>query len=126
MLAAGGCAWATTTDYRWAYFLASRVLRNSLDELSRWGRELLTYFESDNPALVTRRELREHLQWPDRRLREALEELVDLEYLECQRGSSNLFTFRLAGAAGAGQNILGLLMPEELEQQWIRGKRDEH
>jgi len=109
---------ATTTDYRWAYFLASRVLRNSLDEVSRWGRELLTYFECEDPPLLTRRELRDVLKWPDRRLREALEELVDLEYLECQRGANNLFTFRLAGPAGAGQKLLGLLTPEELERQW--------
>lgn len=109
---------ATTTDYRWAYFLASRVLRNSLDELSRWGRELLTFFELEDPPLITRRELREKLQWPDRRLREALDELVDLEYLECQRGSSNLFTFRLASQAGAAKSVLGLLTPDELERQW--------
>ena len=67
---------------------------------------------------MTRRELREKLQWPDRRLRESLEELVDLEHLECQRGASNLFTFRLAGPAGAGPRLLGLLTPEELERQW--------
>lgn len=109
---------ATTTDYRWAYFLASRVLRNSLDEVSRWARELLTYFECEDPPLLTRRELRDVLKWPDRRLREALEELVDLEYLECQRGANNLFMFRLAGPAGGGQKLLGLLTPEELERQW--------
>ena len=109
---------ATVDDYRWAHFLASRVLRSSLDELSRWGRELLTYFECEDPPLVTRRELRELLKWPDRRLREALEELVDLEHLECQRGASNLFTFRLAGPAGGGHKLLGLLTPDELERQW--------
>lgn len=109
---------ATVQDYRWAHFLASRVLRNSLDDLSRWARELLSYFETGDSVLVTRRELREKLQWPDRRLRESLEELVDLEHLECQRGASNLFTFRLAGPAGAGPRLLGLLTPEELERQW--------
>ena len=66
---------ANIKDYRWAYFLASRVLSQSMDELSRWARELLTWFEAQNPNWITRRELREGLHWPDRRTREASEEL---------------------------------------------------
>lgn len=109
---------ATVSDYRWAYFLAHKVLHHSLDELSRWGRELLTAFESEFFQPMTRRELREQLGWPDRRVREALEELVELEYLECQRGERNLFTFRLASTSAGGCRSLGLLTPEELEQKW--------
>ena len=109
---------ATVSDYRWAYFLAHKVLGHSLDELSRWARELLTAFESEFGQPMTRRELREQLGWPDRRVREALEELVELEYLECLRGERNLFTFRLARASAGGGRSLGLLTPEELEQKW--------
>ena len=109
---------ATPADYRWAYFLAHRVLRNSMDELSRWARELLTLFETEQPVWPTRRELRERLQWPDRRAREALEELVEMEYLEVQRGPNNQMSFQLSAypqVVGAAQ---GLLTPDELEGLW--------
>ena len=110
---------ATVADYAWAYFLAHKVLRNSLDELSRWGRELLTFFEREKPSWITRRELREGLGWPDRRLREALEELTDQEYLEVQRGANNLYSFQLAAASSGPSRIsIGLMTPEELARQW--------
>ena len=109
---------ATVDDYRWAYFLAHKVLRNSLDELSRWGRELLTFFEREKPSWITRRELREGLCWPDRRTREALEELTDQEYLEVQRGANNLYSFQLAASSGLSRISIGLMTPEELARQW--------
>ena len=110
---------ATLSDYRWAYFLANRVLQNSLDELSRWARCLLTYFEGKPVDLVlTRRELRDLLQWPDRRVREGLDELVSLEYLDVVRGPRNLFVYGLSALRGSGGNVLGLTTPEELERGW--------
>ena len=109
---------ATIADYGWAYFLAHKVLRNSLDELSRWGRELLNFFEREKPSWITRRELREGLCWPDRRTREALEELTDQEYLEVQRGANNLYSFQLAAASGPSRISIGLMTPEELARQW--------
>jgi DNA primase len=110
---------ATVSDYRWAYFLASRVLQNSLDELSRWSRELLTDFES-RPAeqVLTRRELRDLLQWPDRRVRDALDELVSLEYLDVLKGPRNLYVYGLSTLRGSVTNTLGLLVPDELERRW--------
>ena len=114
---------ATVQDYRWAYFLANRVLRGSMDELTRWGRELLSFFEA-NPLSYTRRELREQLQWPDKRTRDALDELAELEYLEVLRGASNLFSFRLSPIKGmATQPTLGLLHPDELEAKWCQFDR---
>ena len=110
---------ATVSDYRWAYFLASRVLQNSLDELSRWARELMTFFEGHPPELViTRRELRDLLQWPDRRVRDALDELVCLEYLDIVKGPRNLFVYCLSALRGSNSNTLGLLTPDELERRW--------
>ena len=109
---------ATAQDYRWAYFLGNRVLRGSMDELTRWARELLSFFES-NPLSYTRRELRERLKWPDKRTRDALDELAELEYLEVLRGASNLFTFRLSSSSGLAHELaLGLLHPDELEAKW--------
>jgi DNA primase catalytic core len=109
---------ATTADYRWAYFLAHRVLRNSMDELSRWARELLTVFETEQPVWPTRRELRERLQWPDRRTREALEELIELEHLEVQRGPNNQMSFQLSAYPGIIRASQGLLPPDELDGLW--------
>ena len=106
---------ATVQDYRWAYFLAAKVLQNSLDELTRWARELLTFFEA-NPNSYTRRELRERLQWPDRRTRDALDELANLEYLDVERKAHNTFTFRLSSLKDAVCNqVMGLMHPDELE-----------
>ena len=110
---------ATASDYRWAYFLANRVLSQSMDELSRWARQLALFFEEAKPAEgLTRREIRQTLQWPDRRTREALEELVDLEYLEVIRGANNRYTFHLSGLAGGSPSCVSLLHPDELESLW--------
>lgn len=110
---------ASLEDYAWAYRLARRVLPNSLDELSRWARELLVAFESF-PAgtTTTRRELRDKLRWPDRRLRDALEELVQMEHLEQLRSTQgNLFLYRLLSLSESGpQDKFGLLSPEELRR----------
>ena len=112
---------ATADDYRWAYFLANRVLQNSLDELTRWGRELLTFFEAQPKTSLTRREVRELLKWPDRRTREALEELSNMEYLEVSKGASNLFFYQLSPLKEAlCENVLGLLTPDELALRWGR------
>jgi len=109
---------ATTTDYRWAYFLAHRVLCASMDELSRWGREMLTFFETEKPIWITRRQLREALQWPPRRVRDCLDELLELEYLEVQNGASNQHSFQLAPSTGAKKLTADILHPDELERRW--------
>lgn len=109
---------ATVSDYRWAHFLAHKVLRHSLDEVSRWARELLTFFETRTPSWITKRELREGLDWPDRRTREALDELVELEFLEVQRGANNQYSFQLAGTSGNSRAAMTLLHPDELDGLW--------
>jgi hypothetical protein len=111
---------ATVSDYRWAYFLASRVLSQSMDELTRWARELLSYVERTRPKEgLTRRELRETLQWPDRRTREALEELVELEFLEVNKGANNRYSFHLAVGGPSSRATTGLLSPDKLEKIWV-------
>lgn len=111
---------ATVADYRWAYFLASRVLSQSMDELTRWARELLSHVERTRPKEgLTRRELRETLQWPDRRTREALEELVELEFLEVNKGANNRYSFHLAVGGASSRATTGLLHPDELETIWV-------
>ena len=119
---------ATVEDYAIAYKLALRVLWVSLDELSRWGRELVDscreqYEEAraHNPDLAptavnwTRRQLREFLGWPDKRLRACLDELVSLEYLRILGGGKGkTFIYCLNPDFSHNPRALGLLTPEAL------------
>ena len=75
---------------------------------------MLTFFETQNPHWITRREVREQLKWPDKRTRDALDELVELEFLEVNRGARNLFTFQLAEIASAPASRQRLMHPDEL------------
>lgn len=118
---------ATPEDYEHAHALALKVLWVSLDELSRWGRELVDWMRLELDALLSqgvvegtvswaRREIREKLNWPDRRLREALDELVMMEHLEQRRGTpGNVFHYSLSPQTKrARSRHLGLLTPDEL------------
>jgi len=125
---------ATVEDYAVAYQLALRVLWVSLDELSRWARSLVDSCRgqvekgiSYNPDLTandfhwTRRQLREHLGWPDKRLRACLDELVSLEYLQILDGSKGkAFVYRLNPHFSHSPKALGLLTPEQLEAKLKR------
>jgi hypothetical protein len=136
---------ATVEDYAIAYKLALRVLWVSLDELSRWGRELVDscreqYEEAraHNPELAptavnwTRRQLREFLGWPDKRLRACLDELVSLEYLRILGGGKGkTFIYCLNPDFSHNPRALGLLTPEALalrdrrESPWEAASLDE-
>jgi hypothetical protein len=118
---------ATPEDYEHAYALALKVLWVSLDELSRWGRELVDWMRVETEELLshgvvedsvewTRRAMRERLNWPDRRLREAIDELVSLEHIEQRRGTpGNVFYYRMGQQTKRAKGRhLGLLDPEEL------------
>jgi DNA primase len=120
---------ASVEDYAIAYRLALRVLWVSLDELSRWGRELIescrqqveealsrhSQLTSDDVSW-TRRQLREHLGWPDKRLRACLDELVSLEYLQTLDGSKGkAFIYTLNPNFSHNPKALGLLTPEQLQ-----------
>lgn len=82
---------ATLADYRLAYDLARDVLGVTLHELSRPARDLWEAARAlvrersprsdPGEVLFTRRDLRTRTSWPDRRLLDALLELVDLEYV---------------------------------------------
>jgi len=118
------------------------VLRVSLDELTRWSRELfeeleaqardvMSYGSSDSPLTNgsagvvwwTRRQVRERTRWPDRRVRECLKELVDMEYLEVLRGGSQgkTYVYQLAPHPGVSRAVLGLLTPEQLAERLAPG-----
>lgn len=119
---------ATVEDYAIAYKLALRVLWVSLDELSRWGRELIETCRQQaeetcalNPKIKithvqwTRRLLRERLGWPDKRLRACLDELVSLEYLQAVGSKGKTFVYTLNPDFNHNPRALGLLTPEQLQ-----------
>jgi len=125
---------ASVEDYAIAYQLALRVLWVSLDELSRWARELVESCRRQvedgrvhHPELTaddfhwTRRQLRERLGWPDKRLRACLDELVSLEYMQVLDGSKGkTFVYRLNPNFSHSPKALGLLTPDELEAKLKR------
>ena len=76
---------ATPADYQVAYDLAAEVLADTLAELKKPLRavlEAVNTLASTSGEPVTRRAVREQLQCPDSSLRNWLNELVSLEYLD--------------------------------------------
>ncbi len=121
---------ATPEDYRIAYHLAQDVLRSTFHELSRAGRELWARVlelpavlgQSEHQLRFTRRELRQHTGWQEHRLREALRELVEMEYLQGQGSQGVPYTYRLLVFDEAGPAVLsGLTTPDELDRQLGQG-----
>ena len=122
---------ATVDDYRLAYDLAQDVLGATLHELTRDSQDLWASIQdlvgetaaaSERKAttvLFTRKGLRERTRWDDTRLRRALQELVEMEYLAAASGSQGrTYQYRVAFQEDAvTPAILGeLTTPEQLEQ----------
>lgn len=117
------CLVATPADYRIAYELAQDVLRTTFHELTRSTRELWSFLMSlagtePHRFEFTRRQLRQACSWQDHRLRDALAELVEMEYLAVVGGSQGrTFTYRLLVTGEDGPSLLGeLTTPDELER----------
>jgi hypothetical protein len=120
---------ATVEDYRIAYELAQGVLSVTLHELSRHGQDLKALIarmlaqqtQGDVDAMTetvfTRRQLRDFSDWEDHRLRQTLEELVNLEHLAMVSGGGRGATvrYRLLPDADDGPGLMGLTTPDELE-----------
>ena len=132
---------ATVDDYRLAYDLAKGVLGATLHELTRGAQEL--WVEARNLVVAlkgsrkavrtedvffTRRMLRDHCGWPDRRLRDALGELVEMEYVGATAGSQGkTYQYRLLSDADTTPSPLGqLTTPEQLEALLGAGRWEVH
>jgi DNA primase len=128
----GGYIETTLDDIAIANELAAALFGQSLDELSRPGRELLQlifdYVQSQAAKLKTtgekiafgRRELREALKWSEYQLRTYLRELETLEYIWPLAGRQGQpFRYRLLwdgqGESG-GRFLPGLKSVEQLRQ----------
>ena len=113
-------------DYRLAYQLAQGVLQVTLHELSRGAQEVWHLVRAWVIAqagdcfpdfLFTRRELRQLTGCEDHTLRAALQELVDMEYLEIAAGNNGrAFKYRLL-VPNDSEAPATLLSPEELERR---------
>jgi len=91
---------ATIDDYRLAYDLAKDVLSQTLHDLKKHSRELLEEIMAMTRAnaealsrepheiAFSRRDIREYTSWSDRKVRECLSQLVDLEYVFLVGGGS--------------------------------------
>lgn len=122
---------ADLEDYRLAYRLAREVLTTTLHELSREARdlwELLREWLSREGAVeaqtfFTRREVRQVSGLEDHRLRHALHELVEMEYLEASNvGQGRTAHYRLVvgDEPKIPPSLRELTTPEELERIWRR------
>ncbi len=124
---------ATVADYRLAWELAQDMLGATLHELSRDAQELLAHIQAhvaelqggkkEAAVLFTRRALRDRTGWHDKRLRQVLQEMVDMEYLAAVSGSQGrTFHYRLLAAdEGAAAILSGLTTPDELERMLAAG-----
>ncbi len=119
---------ANLDDYRWAYRLAKEVLSATLHELSREAKDLwcalLDWVQAQAGEhwadfSFTRRDVRQLTDGEDHRLRAALHELVEMEYLECQGAQGRTYHYRLLlTTESRTASIRDLTSPEELERRW--------
>ena len=110
---------ASLDDYELAYALAQDVLAMTLHELSRGAKDvwqqardwLVREAGASLPErLFTRRELRQVTGAEDHQLRQALAELVEMEYLEVAAGASGrAFQYRLL--ISRDEDVPTLLLP---------------
>lgn len=117
---------ATVADYRIAYELARHVLRATFHELSRSARdlwELLLPWAREKAGaqladfMFTRRDVRQLVDWPDKRVLEALTELADMEYLFVASGNQGrAYHYVVQATDGrAPCPLRDLTTPEQLE-----------
>jgi len=117
---------ANLEDYELAYLLAADVLTSTLHELSRAARDLWNWIrewqvqeqgEPSRECQFTRRELRVGSQMEDHTLRAALQELVEMEYLEVVTGcNGRAYHYRLS-VLSEEDAPSGLLSPAELARR---------
>jgi DNA primase len=117
---------ADLNDYQLAFTLAADVLTSTLHELSRGARDLWTWIrewqrqehgQAQREVQFTRRDLRQGSQMEDHQLREAITELVEMEYLEVASGSNGrAYHYRLC-VLSEEEAPSGLLSPAELERR---------
>jgi len=117
---------ADIDDYRVAYELAHEVLAVTLHDLSRSAKELWdqvrawVWAQAGDQARefqFSRKELRRLTETEDHQLRNALQELVDMEYLEVVSGGNGKAIFYRLLVTTEEEAPMALLTPEELKRR---------
>jgi hypothetical protein len=120
---------ATLDDYRLAFELAQDVLLVTLHELTREGQELLDAVRAwterqdpENPRAVvfTRKDLRHWTHQHEHRIRAAMAELVEMDYVVVVAGQNGKpYQYRLVDGGGERTSPLtGLTTPDDLARLW--------
>jgi hypothetical protein len=114
---------ADCQDYRLAYELAGELVADGLSELSRGARKLWAHIRKGvaDPACFYRKELHDLTGLDTNTLKEHLQELVELEYIE---GGFEAKAYRIRYRLLVDQEEArdaNLLTPEELEER-LRGR----
>lgn len=122
---------ATIEDYRCAYELAKEVLSHTLHDLKKSSKELLEEIialssergekagKKPQDVVLSRRDIREYTKWSDWKVRDGVNQLVDLEYLRVAGGSPSqgkvCFYQLPEDLPDIGFSLRGLTTPDELE-----------
>jgi hypothetical protein len=117
---------ANLDDYQLAYELAHDVLSSTLHELSRGAKDLWEkvrdWLLAESPEAVrevcfTRKDLRRLTEMEDHPLRNALQELVDMEYLEVVAGGNGRTLIYQLRVTSEEEAPVALLSPQELRRR---------
>ena len=113
-------------DYRLAYDLARDVLASTLHELTREGKELwlklVELVSRENPekpkdVIFTLKDVRQESNYSNRRLRETMAELVEMEYVMVHAGQNGRpFTYSVVCTDVETTPFGGLTTPDELSR----------
>jgi hypothetical protein len=119
---------ANLDDYRLAYELALEVLASTLHELTRDARSLwellVPYVLEREPRrpkelIFTLKDLRAATNFGNHRLRQAMRELVEMEYVGVVAGQNGAqFQYTLLTTEIQTASLRGLTTPDELAQTW--------
>ena len=117
---------ANLDDYRLAYDLARDVLASTLHELTREGKELwlklVELVSRENPekpkdVIFTLKDVRQESNYSNRRLRETMAELVEMEYVMVHAGQNGRpFTYSVICTDVETTPFGGLTTPDELSR----------
>jgi hypothetical protein len=124
---------ATIEDYRIAYDLAHEVLTQTLHDLKKHSRELLSEITvmveekasasgmEPHEIVFLRREVREYTKWSDWKVRDCLQQLVDLEYLRITSGSQGKqHVYQISDSVPYHEFSLNGLTPPKILEKKLR------
>ena len=123
---------ANLDDYRLAYELAQELFASTLHELTRDARALFEItlewarqrdLKTPQNVVFSFKDLRPITKYANHRLRRAMAELVEMEYVlqvQCQNGLPAQFRLLATDLTHSGARLVGLTTPDELRERLRR------